>query len=175
MESGEHLGKFYFACACAEALFRLTYEYVYYTARVAFISCDKKDKRRNQCRRDAAYRNYIVHEKIRIITSLYYIQYGGDSTAYERAANGCYYGGNYTAEPLLRAVFYFRKLCVVDGKLFIHEFHLRDHFCYVFVLLVYFTRDFFEFLNAMRIALRACAYFGNEPFVCYVITSVSVM
>ena len=106
---------------------------------------------------------------------LYYIQYGGDSTAYERAANGCYYGGNYTAEPFLRAVFYFRKLCVVDGKLFIHKFHLRDHFCYVLVLFVYFTRDFFELLDAMRIALRACAYFGNEPFVCYVITSVSVM
>lgn len=106
---------------------------------------------------------------------LYYIQHGGDSTAYECAAKGCYYGGNYTAELFLRAVFYLGKLCVVDGKLFIHEFHLRDHFCYVFVLLVYFTRDFFELLDAMRIALRACAYFGNEPFVYYVITSVSVM
>ena len=106
---------------------------------------------------------------------LYYIQHGGDSTAYECAAKGCYYGGNYTAEPFLRAVFYLGKLCVADGKLFIHEFHLRDHFCYVFVLLVYFTRDFFELLDAMGIALRACAYFGNEPFVCYVITSVSVM
>ncbi len=106
---------------------------------------------------------------------LYYIQHGGDSTAYECAAKGCYYGGNYPPEPFLRAVFYLGKLCVVDGKLFIHEFHLRDHFCYVFVLLVYFTRDFFELLDAMGIALRACAYFGNEPFVCYVITSVSVM
>ena len=73
MESGEHLGKFYFACACAEALFRLTYEYVYYTARVAFISCDKKDECRNQCCRDAAYRNYVFCEKIRSITSCYNI------------------------------------------------------------------------------------------------------
>lgn len=175
MESGEHLGKFYFACACAEALFRLTYEYVYYTARVAFISCDKKDECRNQCCRDAAIVIMFSVRKSVVSPPLYYIQHGGDSTAYECAAKGCYYGGNYTAEPFLRAVFYLGKLCVVDGKLFIHEFHLRDHFCYVFVLLVYFTRDFFELLDAMRIALRACAYFGNEPFVCYVITSVSVM
>lgn len=69
MESGEHLGKFYFARACTEALFRLTYEYVYYTACVAFISCDKKDECRNQCYRDAAYRNYVFCEKIRSITS----------------------------------------------------------------------------------------------------------
>ena len=69
MESGEHLGKCYFACACTEALFRLTYEYVYYTARVAFISCDKNDECRNQCCRDAAYRNYVFCEKIRSITS----------------------------------------------------------------------------------------------------------
>ena len=69
IESGKDLGKFYFACACAEAFFRFTYEYVYYAAGIAFISCDKKGERRNQCRRDAAYRNDIVYEKIRIITS----------------------------------------------------------------------------------------------------------
>ena len=47
---------------------------------------------------------------------LYYIQHGGDSTAYECAANGCYYGGNYTAEPFLRAVFYLGKLLLLRVK-----------------------------------------------------------
>ena len=102
-----------------------------------------------------------------ICTSLYQIENGGNSSAYQCSAYSRYDGGNDTAETLLRAVFYFGKSRIMDRELLIHKFHLRNHFGYIFILLMYFARDFFELFYSVRITFRACSYFGNEPFVYY--------
>ena len=106
-------------------------------------------------------------KKFVICTSLYQIENGGNSSAYQCSAYSRYDGGNDAAETLLRAVFNFGKSRIMDRELLIHKFHLRNHFGYIFILLMYFARDFFELFYSVRITFRACSYFGNEPFVYY--------